>query len=141
MAVNQLAVFIENQQGSLGAVARLLSDGGVNLQALSIADTQNYGILRMIVNDNDLALKVLKENGMIATVTAVVAVEIPHSIGGLADVLGILSDAGVNVEYIYAFIGTSGKNANVVLRVGDNAKAEAALVAGGVRLLTEADLA
>ena len=141
MAVNQLAVFIENQQGSLGAVARLLADNGVNLQALSIADTQNYGILRMIVNDNDLALRVLKENGMIATVTAVVAVEIPHSIGGLAEVLGILSEAGVNVEYIYAFIGTSGTNANVVLRVGDNAKAEAALVAGGVRLLTEADLA
>jgi len=119
MKVQQLSVFLENRSGRLAEVARLLGDAGVNIRALSLADTADFGILRLIVNDVERAVEVLRRAGQTVSLTDVVAVEVPDRPGGLAEILEPLQEQEVNVEYLYAFVEKSSDRAVVVLRFDD----------------------
>lgn len=116
MKVEQLSIFLENRAGRLAEVTKTLSDNNINLRALSLADTSDFGILRLIVSDFEKARKVLKEAGFTVGRTSVVAVEVPDRPGGLHDILENLGERGVNVEYMYAFVQQSGKNAIIIFR-------------------------
>ena len=137
MTISQLSIFAENKTGTIYEITRTIADAGVDIRALSVADTQDFGILRLIVSDIEKARQALNEDNCVVSVTQVIGVAVPDKPGGLADVLKILKDADINVEYVYAFITISGKNACVVLRVGDNEKAVKILKEAGVELLTE----
>ena len=140
MAIKQLTVFVENKKGTVASVTDVLSKNNINLRALSIAETQDLGILRLIVNDEATAEKVLLENGYLMKVIDVVGVKISDEPGKLSEALAILDKAGINVEYLYAFMARTEKHAYVVLRVEDNAVAEAALTAAGFKMISEADV-
>ncbi len=140
MAIQQISVFVGNQKGALAKTLRLLADSGIDLRALSIADTADFGILRFIASNNEKAASVLHANGMIYSETPVVAAYVPDQPGGLASELEALADAGINVEYTYAFVTTGGKEACVVLRVPDPAAAEAVLLRNNIRIASEAEL-
>jgi hypothetical protein len=116
MKVEQLSIFLENKTGRLAEVTQALSAANINIRALSLADTSEFGILRLIVNDHEKAQTVLKEQGFTVGRTNVVAVEVPDQPGGLNTILQLLSAKGVNVEYMYAFVQTGGKNATLILR-------------------------
>jgi len=116
MKVEQISVFLENKAGRLAEVTRVLGEGGINIRALSLADTTDFGILRLIVDQYDRAPALLKQKGFTVGKTEVVAVEVPDRPGGLGQVLQILAQAGINVEYMYAFVQHSGKNAVIIFR-------------------------
>lgn len=138
--LKQLTVFVENKQGTLVDITDTLATNGVNLRALSIADTQDFGLLRLIVNDNETAASALQEKGYILKITDVIGVKIGDAPGKLSKALSVLAQAGVNVEYLYAFMARTQKHAYVVLRPTDNAAAEKALEENGFHLITDADL-
>ena len=140
MSLKQLTVFVENKQGALVAITDTLARHDVNIRALSIADTQEFGILRLIVNDNAAALKTLGDEGYLINTTDVVGVKIGDAPGKLSKALEVLDAAGINMEYLYAFMARTEKHAYVVLRVADNDAAEAALEAAGFHLITDADV-
>ena len=138
MFVKQLSVFVENKQGALSDVVALLSENGINMRAISIADTQDFGVLRMIVQDCEKAKAVLKAEKVIVAVNEVVAVELADKPGALSEVLKVLSGGGVNVEYMYAFVSPlSVDKAYVVLRVQNNDKAEKVLADAGFKLIDD----
>ena len=137
MSVKQLSVLAENKNGALYEITNILSTAGINLRAFSIADTQNYGILRLIVSDPRTAAMALSTEGKIVNVTDVVSVQIPDEKGGLASLLRVLTEADISVEYLYAFVASTADAAYVVLRVADNAKTEALLTEKGFTLLTD----
>lgn len=141
MAIKQLTVFVENKQGALVSITDTLSRHNVNLRALSIAETEEFGILRLIVNDEANAEKILKENGYLIKITDVVGVKIGDEPGKLSEALKTLDESKINLEYLYAFMARTEKNAYVVIRVEDNAAAEKALAAAGFSIITEADVA
>ncbi len=116
MKVEQISVFLENKAGRLAEVTRVLGESGINIRALSLADTTDFGILRLIVDKYDTAREVLKSKGFTVGKTEVVAIEVPDRPGGLASVLNILAQSGINVEYMYAFVQHSGKNAVIIFR-------------------------
>ena len=138
--LKQLTVFVENKQGTLVDITDTLATNGVNLRALSIADTQDFGLLRLIVNDNDTASAALKDKGYVLKVTEVIGVKIGDQPGKLSKALSILAEAGINVEYLYAFMARTERHAYVVIRPTDNAAAEKALEENGFHLITDADL-
>ena len=140
MAIKQLTVFVQNKKGTVVSVTDILSKSNINLRALSIAETQDFGILRMIVNDEKKAEAVLAEQGYLIKVIDVVGVKISDEPGKLTEALAVLDKADINVEYLYAFMARSEKDAHVVLRVEDNAVAEAALMGAGFKMITEADI-
>ena len=140
MFAKQLTVFIQNKKGTVVEVTDILSRNNVNLRALSIAETQDFGILRMIVNDEATAEKVLSESGYLIKVINVVGVKIGDEPGKLTEALDVLDKANINVEYLYAFMARTKKHAYVVLRVEDNAKAERYLEDAGFHLITEQDI-
>ena len=140
MALKQLTVFVENKQGTVVAVTEALANAQINLRALSIAETDGFGILRIIVNDEAAAEMVLKEKGYLIKVTEVVGVKIGDAPGKLSAALKNLDDAGINVEYLYAFMARTERHAYVVLRVEDNAQAEAVLESAGFHLITDFDV-
>lgn len=119
MKVKQLSIFMENRAGRMAEIARQLGEARINIRALSLADTSDFGILRLIVNDVDKAMKILKDSGHTVSLTEVVAVEVPDSPGGLASVLEALRDGGVNVEYMYAFVEKATDKAVVIFRFED----------------------
>ncbi len=141
MSLKQLTVFVENKQGTLVDITDTLARHNINIRALSIADTQDFGILRLIVNDNDTALKTLRDEGYLIKTTDVVGVKIGDEPGKLSMALNVLDENGINMEYLYAFMSRTEKHAYVVLRVADNAAAEAALENAGFHLITDADVA
>jgi hypothetical protein len=134
--VSQLSVFIENKSGRLADVTRALADANINIRALSIADTIDYGLLRLIVNDPINAKRVLADAAFTVTLTEVIAVEVPDRPGGLAGIIDILAQAGLNIEYMYAFVGKSGENAIVIFRIERVDEAIRILQEKGVRILT-----
>lgn len=137
MKVNQLSVFLENKSGRLARVTRVLGEKQVNIRALSVADTTDFGILRIIVDRPEEAYRALKEEGFVVTQTDVIAVCIPDKPGGLGGVLVVLEEAGINIEYLYAFVGnTNTGNALVIFRVEDCDRAVEVLVAKGVRVVS-----
>ena len=140
MSLKQLTVFVENRQGAMVDITAALAKKGVNIRALSIADTQDFGILRLIVNENEAARQVLDEQGYLTKDTEVVGVKIGDAPGKLATALDVLNKANINVEYLYAFMTRTEKHAYVVLRVADNVAAETALTAAGFHLITDADV-
>ena len=140
MSLKQLSIFVENKQGALVGITDTLAAQGINLRALSIADTEDFGILRLIVNDTETACNVLHEAGYLLNATDVVGVKIGDAPGKLSAALAALDKAAINVEYLYAFMARTEKHAYVVLRVNDNAAAEAALEAAGFHLITDADI-
>ena len=140
MAIKQLTVFIQNKKGTVVSVTEILAKNNINLRALSIAETQDFGILRLIVNDEAEAEKVLKENGYLIKVIDVVGVKIGDAPGKLTAALDVLDKANINVEYLYAFMARTEKHAYVVLRVEDNNEAESVLASAGFKMISEADI-
>ena len=140
MTINQLSIFVENKAGTVAEITKSIASAGVSIRALSVADTQEFGILRLIVSDVEKAKEALSKNDCVVTITKVIGVQIPDVPGGLSEVLGLMSESNINVEYLYAFITVSGKHAYVVLRVQDNAKAESVLEQAGYHIITEADV-
>jgi hypothetical protein len=130
MIVKQLSVFLENKQGRLCAATDVLAKNGINISALSLADTAEFGILRLIVDRPDEARRVLMEEGIVVRVSDVIAVAMNDTPGGAMDILHALAQAGINVEYLYASVGRSGK-AIMIVRVDDNENAENVLHNGG----------
>lgn len=135
MKVQQISIFLENKSGRLAEVTRVLAKAGVNIRALSIADTSDFGILRIIVNDIDKAMAVLKENDFTASKTDVVAVEVPDTPGGLSRILDILEKDSINVEYMYAFVERSSSNAVIIFRFDENNRAIQMLSSAGITIL------
>jgi hypothetical protein len=135
MKVEQISIFLENKPGALEEVTRVLKDADINIRALSLADTSDFGILRLIVNDIDTAEKVLHANGLTVRRTPVVAVEVPDRPGGLHSILELLSRKGINVEYTYAFVERSGENALIIFRFDRTDEAIDVLVENGVTIL------
>jgi hypothetical protein len=135
MKVIQISVFLENRAGRLAEVTKLLGKVGINIRALSLADTSDFGILRLIVNDPDKAFSVLKGNGFTVGKTEVVAIEVPDRPGGLAQILEILAKKAINVEYMYAFVQRNGQNAVILFRIEKLDEAIELLSKNGVSVL------
>ena len=141
MAIKQLSIFVENREGTLVTVTDAIAKAGVDIRAMSVADTNDFGIFRLIVTDIDKAKQALDEANAFVSITEVVGVAVEDKPGALAEVVKILADSNINIEYMYAFITVSKQFAYVVLRVEDNAQAEAILTQNGIKLVTEADMA
>lgn len=135
MELKQISIFLENRAGRLADVTTLLGNNDVNIRALALADTSDFGILRLLVDKPDKAYKMLQDNGFAATETEVIAVEIPDRPGGLASVLEPLQKVGINVEYMYAFLEKATDKAIVVFRFEDVSKAIEILQANGINVL------
>ncbi len=140
MRVEQISVFLENTSGRLAEITRVLADNSINIRALTVADTADFGILRLIVDKVDEAKITLKDNGFTVGKTNVVAVEVPDQAGGLASVLKTAETEGLNVEYMYAFVNKSGKNAVLIFRFDEMDKAIAAMQGAGFVLLDGAQI-
>ncbi|MBR3869068.1 MAG: hypothetical protein IKM66_07115 [Clostridia bacterium] len=140
MAIRQLTVFVENKQGALVSITDTLSKNNINLRALSIAETQDFGILRLIVNDETAAEKILADEGYLIRITDVVGVKIGDAPGKLSEALKVLDENNINMEYLYAFMARTEKHAYVVIRVEDNNAAEKVLEDAGFHLITQADI-
>jgi hypothetical protein len=133
--VEQLSVFLANEPGRLARLCRLLGDAGLNMHALVVADTADYGVVRVICDRPYTARGVLERDGFAVSVTRVIAAEVPDRPGGLADMLELLDSGGVNVEYLYCFLKPDSSIAVDVLRVEDAEKASALLTGAGISLL------
>ena len=140
MKVEQISIFLENKPGGLEEVTRILKDAGINIRTLSLADTSDFGVLRLIVNDVDRASQVLKEQGFRTSRTLVVAVEVPDRPGGLHGILDVVSKNGINVEYLYAFVERSGEHAVIIFRFDAPDKAIDVLQKNGMTVLPGAKL-
>ena len=140
MKVEQITVFLENQSGRLADVASILAAAGVNIRALSLADSADFGILRLIVNDTDKASLVLKAEGFTVAKTEVVGVQVPDRPGGLAEILRTMKANQVNVEYMYAFVHKSAVNATIIFRLDDPETAIACLQQAGIKILQGEDV-
>ena len=135
MAVKQLTVFLENHQGQLVQVTDLLAKNGIDMRALSIADTQDFGILRLIVNDTQKALSILKDGDYLVQITEVVGAAIPDKPGELSRALSLLDQSNINLEYLYAFLTNTEGSAQMVFRVADNEAAVKVLQEAGYEIL------
>ena len=121
--IKQISVFVENKSGRLSDILNVIGKNGIDISALSIADTTDFGIVRMIVNDPDKAAEILKSNNLVVKVTDVIALAVADKTGGLAGEIEKLKNAGISIEYMYAFIGKSDKGALVIVRVENPEKA------------------
>lgn len=136
MKVKQLSIFLENQSGRLAEVMGTIGTEGVNIRALSLADTSGFGILRLIVNDVSKAKSALQNKGFTVSETDVIAVEVPDRPGGLASILDVFAERDINIEYMYAFVEKSSENAVVIFRIENVDEAIKALQSRGVRILS-----
>ena len=136
MRVEQIAVFLENKSGRLAEITKILAENDVNIRALSVADTADFGILRLIVDKVDKAKESLRAGGFTVGKTNVVAVEVPDRSGGLASVLKEVNEVGLNVEYMYAFVNKSGENAVLIFRFDEMDQAIEVLRDKGFTLLS-----
>jgi len=140
MAIDQLSVFVENKQGKLVEVIETIGAAGIDMRAMNIADTADFGILRIIVDKPDFAFRTLTDAGYVVKINQVLPVSISDTPGSLAKTLRVLSDAGVSVEYLYAFVAHGKDNAYVVIRVEDNAAAAAVLEKNGISLASDSEI-
>jgi len=136
----QISIFIENKEGRLAEVTAILRDAGVNIRALSLADTTDFGVLRLIVNDNEKATSALRSQGFTVGKTRVLAVEVNDVPGGLNRVLDPLSEQDVNVEYMYAFANPQCKNAIMIFRFDDIEKAKTILTEQGIKVIDKEEI-
>ena len=140
MYVKQISVFIENAPGKLADFTRMLGEKGIDLMSLSIADTTSFGILRFIVADWERAVKLIEEAGYAVSLTDVLAVEVPDRPGGLADMLLVLSDSGIGIEYLYSFVRNRDGKALIVFRVSDNDQAKEILEKNHIPCLSQEEM-
>jgi hypothetical protein len=140
MKINQISLFAENKPGHISAPARLLAQEGIDIRALFLADSQHFGIVRMIVSNWQKAAALFEAHGFVVKVTEVLAVEVPDHPGGLADVLGALDGSGINIEYMYAFPNPRGDQAILIFRFADPDAAIAQLQTAGINLLASDEL-
>ncbi len=140
MFVQQLSIFVENKSGRLSDILNAIAGAGIDIRAVSIADTTNYGILRLIVDKPVEAESALKGMGLTVKLTDVIAIEIPDTPGGFAEAVSVLNGQEVSIEYIYAFISRDEGRACVILRVSDNDKALKLFLANGVKVLAGKDI-
>lgn len=138
--VKQLSVFVQNEAGKLAAVTRALAEDGIDIRALSIADTTDFGILRMLVSDGGRAASILEQMNCIVSMTDVTVVAVPDQPGGLAQVLGLMASAQIDIEYMYSLIGRGEKKAYMVFRVSDEQALLALLAANGLQTVTNEEL-
>ncbi len=141
MTVKQISVFVENKAGKLAELTEYLHQNQIDMRALSIAEAQDFGIVRMIVNDTYKTSCILKEAGYVASITPVLAVEMPDEPGSLFRILKMLGDGGVNLEYMYAFLTRKQATAYMVLRVENNEKAIEILSKKGIHTICQDALA
>lgn len=140
MAINQISIFLENRAGQLAEVTRVLGDNGIDMRAISIAETADYGVLRIIVDDADKATSVLLSNGYILSMTPVTVVAVPDQAGGLAPVLEALAEGNLDIEYMYSLFTHREGKAYMVFRIADEAKFAGLLAAHGVALADKEEL-
>lgn len=140
MTVKQLSVFVENEPGKMAELAEVLFRHNIDMRAMSMAETKDFGILRMIVDDSYKTSCVLKDEGYILSITPVLAVEVPDAPGGLLKILNVLKENNINIEYMYAFIARKKNAAYMIFRVEDNDKAKSVLTKAGVRLVCQDEL-
>ncbi len=140
MKITQISVFLENRKGRLFEVCSLLGANDINIRALTIAETESFGVLRIVVDKSDSAVKFLKANGFVANVTDVVAVEVGDKPGGLAAVLKVFAENNVNVEYMYGFVEKSGDKALLVFRFEDTDRAQKILADHSIKVVTESEI-
>jgi len=140
MRVEQIAVFLENKSGRLAEITAILAENSINIRALSVADTADFGILRLIVDKVEVAEKVLRANGFTVGKTNVIAVEVPDRTGGLATVLKSIKEANLNVEYMYAFVNKTGENAVLIFRFEDMDRAIESLMKDGFTILKSEEI-
>ena len=140
MFVEQISVFVENKTGRLADVMDLLGREGVDIKALTVADTADFGIIRLIVNAPEKALKLLKDNSFTANITNVLAFSVSDKPGALYSAMDVLRKSGVNIKYLYAVTGKSAGNADFVIRVSDNEAAAKALTEGGFTLIDKSEI-
>ena len=135
--ISQVSIFIENTKGRLAEVCSLLGNNDINIKALTIAESPEFGILRVVLNNTEKAKKILKENGFIATIAPVVAVEVSDTPGGLAKALKILADNDINLEYMYGFVEKASEKALMVLKFDNIEKAIEVLQANNIPIVEE----
>lgn len=140
MSVKQLSVFLENRAGQLAEITALLSENGVDLRAINIAETADYGVMRIIADNARLAASVLSENGFILSVNDVIAVTVPDEKGALSKVLDLMATNGVDVEYMYSVFSRKNGSASMIFRVNDNEKLVEILKANGIGTADAKDL-
>ncbi|MBR6407791.1 MAG: acetolactate synthase [Clostridia bacterium] len=141
MSIKQISVFLENKPGRLDEMISLLAKKNIDIRALSLAETKDFGIARMIVDDAFETANLLRDNNLIANFTSVLAFAVPDEPGGLSKLLSVFTEAKVNIEYMYAFLGNNGgKHAYMIFRVSNTKESEKALVSRGLRPMTEEDI-
>lgn len=138
--VKQLSIFLQNESGKIADIAQTLSDAKINIRALNIADTPDFGILRMLVSDVDAAIRSLAVKGYVAKATPVTVVAVPDEVGGLARVLGIMAEGGIDLEYMYSYLGRTETTAYMIFRTGDDAVLEKLLTEHGIAVADNDDL-
>ena len=140
MFVEQISVFLENTAGSLLKMTDLLAENRIDITALSVADTEHFGVVRLITGETERAVAVLRGAGYVARLTEVLAVRVADEPGGLTRILGILNDAGLSVEYIYSFVRGEAGCALIIFRLNDTARAAQVLTEKGVSLASQSDI-
>ena len=140
MKVRQISVFLENRKGRLYEVCSLLGEAKINIRALTIADTESFGVLRMVVNKPAEAIDLFRKHHITANLTDVVAVEVPDRPGGLAEVLKVLANEDMNVEYMYGFVEKFSEKALLVFRFDDPERACRVLASGGINVVGEKEI-
>lgn len=140
MPIKQISIFVENKPGRLALITSIIARHNIDIRALSIADTTDYGILRLIVNNPDNAVSALKDEGMTVSATEVLGIAIPDVPGGFASAIRALSDADISVEYAYAFISPEKGSAYVIIRVEDIEAASKVLLGSGIKLIEQSEI-
>lgn len=140
MSIKQISIFVENKPGRLANITTMLAKRNIDIRALSIADTTDYGILRLIVSRPDEAVEIIREEGMTVSSTDVIGIGIPDEPGGFAKAINVLADKGIGVEYAYAFITPEHGKAYIIIRVADNDIATGVLTAAGIQLIEQTDI-
>ena len=133
--VKQLSIFLQNEAGKIAAITRELASADINIRALTIADTTDFGILRMLVSDVDKAVEVLAKNGYMAKATDVTVVAVPDEPGGLAKVLDIMAEGNVDIEYMYSYLGRDADTAYMIFRSGNEAALAELLESHGIKVV------
>ena len=141
MTTQQLSIFMENKPGQLVKVTQTLKEAQIDIRAMSLADTKDFGIVRMIVSDTEKAQAAMREKGFMSTITQVMCIAMDDHPGGLSKITELMAEGGVNIDYLYACITVIGKDAYIVMHVDDEQKASALLDAAGIHMVSAADIA
>ena len=140
VAIKQISLFVENKPGRMAKVSKTLSDAGVNIRALTVAEAGDFGVIRMVVDDPEKGYKVLHDNGFTVSETEVLAVEMKDIPGGLYEIVNTLGESNVNVDYAYAFVTTKAERAMLIIRVDNLEKARQVLTGAGIKLATKDEI-